>query len=397
MTRRRKPPRGLIGPALAGLAASGAAALPVRAAEPPLAALTVTGPPEIVFSAKEHACDGYDVPDAPTRAFRDPRGEIVLFGLHYQNRALRGASFDVLKLDCRIVLRSAGKADPAAYDDKSWITATWSDDGVKVQALLHHEFQANTHPGRCRLKEYLACWYNTVLAVSSKDGGLSFDRPVPPQVVASAPFPQDVGQGRHRGFFNPSNIVSDGVFHYFFAATTGWEGQPNGACLFRTSEIADPGSWRAWDGEAYSVRFADPYRTKAKPARACLPVAPFPAPVGGIVRHRPTGAWLAVFQASADGGRFPEPGLYASSSRDLLTWDKPRLVLAGRTLYDDPCGAKAPLIAYPSLIDREAKGRNFDDVGDAAELYFAVLKVEGCSLTSDRDLVRRKVAIKVWP
>jgi hypothetical protein len=216
-------------------------------------------------------------------------------------------------------------------------------------------------------------------------------------VVASAPFPQDVGQGRHRGFFNPSNIVSDGVFHYFFAATTGWEGQPNGACLFRTSEIADPGSWRAWDGEAYAVRFSDPYRSKAKPARACLPVAPFPAPVGAIVRHRPTGAWIAVFQASADAARFPEPGFYATSSRDLLTWDKPRLVLAGRTLYDDPCGAKAPLVAYPSLIDREAKGRNFDDVGDAAELYFAVLKVEGCAVTSDRDLVRRKVAIKVWP
>src|SRR5829696_8814483 len=43
------------------------------------------------------------------------------------------------------------------------------------------------------------------------------------------------------------------------------------------------------------------------------------------------------------------------------------------------------------------QGRNFDDVGDAAELYFATLRIEGCTVTSDRNLVRRKVAIKVWP
>jgi hypothetical protein len=92
------------------------------AAEPPLAALTLVGPPEVVFASTKDACDGHDVPDAPVRAFRDAKGTVVLFGMHYQNRALRGESFDKLKLDCRIVLASSGKADPAAYDDKSWIT-----------------------------------------------------------------------------------------------------------------------------------------------------------------------------------------------------------------------------------------------------------------------------------
>jgi hypothetical protein len=209
--------------------------------------------------------------------------------------------------------------------------------------------------------------------------------------------PAGVGQGRHRGFFNPSNIFSDGTFRYFFGATTGWDGQPHGACLFRTSTVADPSSWRAWDGKAFSVRFADPYRSREKPAHVCHPVEPFPAPVGAVVRHRRSGAWIAVFQASADGARFPEPGFYVSASRDLFTWDKPRLLIADKTLYDNPCGAGGRLIAYPSLIDREAEGRNFDNVGDGAELYYSVLKVEGCAVTSERRLVRRKVAIKVWP
>ena len=103
-----------------------------------------------------------------------------------------------------------------------------------------------------------------------------------------------------------------------------------------------------------------------------------------------------MFQAKADGRAFGQPGFYVTSSRDLLTWDTPRLILAGKTLYDDHCGAGS-LISYPSLLDGGSKARNFDDVGDAAELYFATLKVEGCAVTSDRDLLRRRVAIKVLP
>jgi hypothetical protein len=130
------------------------------AAAPPLAAVTVIGPPEVVFAAPKDACDGHDAPDAPARAFRDAKGEVVLFATHYRNRALRGKGLDQLKLDCRVVLEASGREDPAAYDDKSWITATWTDDGVRVEALVHHEYQANHHPGRCKAGNYMACWYS---------------------------------------------------------------------------------------------------------------------------------------------------------------------------------------------------------------------------------------------
>ena len=367
----------------------------LAAAEPPLAAVTLVGAPEIVFTPKRDSCSGNDVPDVPARAFRDARGELVLFAMHTENRALRGPAFDKLKLDCSSPLPSHDEADPAAFDDASWIAATWTTDGQRIAALVHHEYQAHSHPGRCSHKQYLACWYNTVVAVSSSDGGRRFARPTPPQVVAAAPFRQDVGQGRHRGFFNPSNIVADGQNHYFLAGTTGWEAQDSGACLFRSADPFDPASWRGYDGQGFTARFPDPYRTK--PGRpTCKVVSPFPGPVGSVVRHRGTGAWIAVFQASA-GGQFPEPGFYTTSSRDLLAWDKPRLLLAGGTLYDDACTSGGRLISYPSLIDPAASGRNFDDVGDAADLYFSDLKVEGCQVTSARDLVRRRVAIKVWP
>ena len=366
------------------------------AAEPPLVAVTIVGPAEIVFTPARDACDGNDVPDVPARAFRDAGGEIVLFALHSENRAFHGPDFGRLKLACAPPLPSRGDADPAAYDDVSWIAATWTENGRDVAALVHHEYQANTHPGRCPAKVYLACWYNSVVAVASQDGSVSFTRPAPPQVVAAAPFRQEVGQGRHRGFFNPSNIVADGAARYMMAATTGWDGQDSGVCLFRTTNPADPTTWRAYDGQTFATRFLDPYRVK--PGRpTCRVIAPFPSPVGSISRHRASGAWIAVFQAKANGRDFSEPGFYTTSSRDLVTWDKPRLILAGATLYDDPCQSGGRLIAYPSLIDRDAKGRNFDDVGDNADLYFASLKVTGCEVTSERDLVRRRVAIKVWP
>ncbi|TXN22492.1 hypothetical protein, partial [Methylobacterium sp. WL9] len=336
------------------------------AGEPPLSALTLVGPPIPVFVAARDACDGADVPDAPARAFRDATGAVALFGLHYRNRALRGPDLDHLKIDCRVVLESGENPDPAAYDDRSWITATWTEDGKTVAALLHHEYQADKHPGRCRSKVYMECWYNTVLGASSTDGGLTFTRKTPPAVVAGPPFRQEVDQGRHRGFFNPSNIFADGRYRYVFASTTGWDrqaaqtgsDQPHGVCLFRTETPADPSSWRAWTGTGFTAAFPDPYRPGPKRTDTCKPIAPFPAPVGSVVRHRASGAFIAVFMAKTGDG-FSKSGFYWTTSRDLLSWDVPRLLLAGATLYDDPCGAAGGLIAYPALLDPAARGRNF--------------------------------------
>src|SRR5215216_3237260 len=247
------------------------------AAEPPLVALTLVGPREVVFASTKDACDGHDVPDAPVRAFRDAKGGIVLFGMHYQNRAMRGESFDKLKLDCRVVLASLGKADPAAYDDKSWITATWTEDGTRVEALLHHEYQANHHSGQCKAKEYLACWYNTVLAVASTDGGASFPRPKTPQVVAGAPLPQDVGQGRHRGFFNPHRTSSP----MGRSATcsrrrpAGTVSQAAPACSARRTS---PTRRRGAPGTAMASRCATAIRTAARRSRLAPATRSSPSP-----------------------------------------------------------------------------------------------------------------------
>ena len=352
----------------------------------------IDGPASVVFLAPRDSCDGDDVPDAPARAFRQRDGGVTVFGLHTKNRRLVGPDLDHLKIDCVPALVSHANPDPAAYDDESWITATWTTDGRVVDGLIHHEYQGSEHKGRCAFPDYMRCWFNTVLAARSVDGGASFAK-LPHPVVASAPFRQEIGQGRHRGFFNPSNIVSDGRFTYFLASTTGWDGQPGGVCLFRTATPGEPRSWSAYDGAAFSVRFADPYRSGASPSRPCAPIGPFPAPVGAVVRSRRSGQWLAVFQAKADDKFFPVSGFYAAASRDLLAWSDPHLLLPGPTLYDDPCRSGGQLIAYPSILDGNDPSPNFDRSGPRPELFYATLAVEGCSVTSRRSLLRRPVTI----
>lgn len=346
--------------------------------------------PEIMFDSAQKHCDENDMPDVNARAFRDQSGEIVMFALYDSNHALRGKSFDTLAIDCHSSLTSRFDPDPAHYDDRNFLTATWTKDGRTVVGLVHHEYHADQH-GRCRVKSDLGCWYNSVLAYLSTDSGENFMR-AKPLVVASAPFPQNVGQGSHRGFFNPSNIFSDGTFEYFFAATTGWDGQNFGACLFRSSTPEDSSSWRAYDGRDFTVHYDDPYKKPFTPPMSCAPLSPFVFPVGAVVRERNTGLWLAVFQASHNADVFPVDGFYYAEAEDLQHWSEPRLLLAGPTLYSNPCDAGSTIIAYPSLIDPTAKGRNFDDVGSSPYLYYAIIDVANCE-TGARRLVRQRLSI----
>ena len=52
-------------------------------------------------------------------------------------------------------------------------------------------------------------------------------------------------------------------------------------------------------------------------------------------------------------------------------------------------------MAYPSLLDPAATGRNFDDAGPTADLFFAKLRVAGCDITGDRVMLGQTVSLGV--
>ena len=350
--------------------------------------LAFAGDPKVVYDPLVNACTKIDTPDMNARAFRDASGTITMFALHFVNRPLRGPSLDRLKSDCHVSLDSPLDPDPAHFADRFYLAATWTRDGRDVSALVHEEYHADQHK-RCAFATDLACWYNTILAFRSTDGGESFAK-ASPTVVAAAPFKQDVEQGRHRGFFEPSNMFSDGRYVYVFVSTTGWTGQAAGSCLLRTSDPRDPSLWRAYDGNGFTIRYADPYKHSLDP-KPCQVIQPFAYAVGSVVRHEPSKRWLAIFQAV--GGQFPVEGFYTSTSRDLIHWEPPRLLVAGRTLFGDWCKAgDTMLINYPSLLDPASKSRNFDTIGDHPLLFYTSMHARDCQ-TDARVLLRQPVDV----
>jgi hypothetical protein len=360
--------------------------------------VSLQGKPELVYDPKRDACTPNDIPDVNARAFRVADGSVMLTALHFVNRALRGRDLDHLKIDCDVVLNSQQSPDPAAYDGRRFITSIWTSDGMNIAALVHNEYHADHFAGRCAHGDDLPCWYNTILSFRSEDAGRSFTKSAP-LVVAAAPFRQEVEQGRHRGFFNPSNIFADGTHKYALISTTGWNGQGYGACLFRNDNPLNSAGWRAYDGKDFSVRYDDPYAAKSAAPRACAPIAPFGFPVGAVVRHRASGTFIAIWDAPKNEPDLPANGFYISTSRNLLDWSAPLLLLAGRTMMSGACapdgsGRDGSVIAYPSILDSKAEGRNFDNVGDEAWLYYAAIKAEGCTPGANRVLLRQKINIE---
>jgi hypothetical protein len=392
--------------AAAFLAIAGPAAQ-ASAEPPPQVTAVIAGSPETVFDWSHDACAPDDFPDAPARAFRNADGQVRLIATHHVNRAMVGPTLGRVRPDCRVVFEAGHRDDPAAYGDRSWLTALHTRDGETVHALVHSEYHGWRRPQRCPPDRWHeACWYNTITWAVSRDGGRSFTQPPPAErLVAALPYRPDPEAGQRMGLFNPTNIVPhDGHFYAMVLAFPYGE-QQRGYCLIRTEDPGDPDSWRAWDGEGFTVRFADPHRDNiADPAaHVCRPVAPgrLTSMVGSLTRHRPSGVFLAIV-----GGRKPpapgaEPvaGVFVVASRDLITWSHPTLIWRVPVWQAGvACGSDRYSIGYPALLDPSSPSRTFGDTGSDAYVYFTRFNfAEDCTIGGDRDLVRVPVRIVVDP
>jgi hypothetical protein len=299
-----------------------------------------------------------------------------------------GDSLETIRHTCHSSLLSRESSDPSVYSGFRFIVSIWTDDGQHVSALVHNEFHAE-HFDLCSFKASTACWYNTIVAASSADAGWSFQLASPPLVVAGVAFTQDVEQGRHRGFFSPSNIVKSNQYFYMLADTTGGPGQAGGLCLFRTTNVFDPTSWRGYDGQGFGAATIDAYRQSPSLYRPCKPVDHL-ATIGSISLHRPTGRFLAVFQGP--DAAHPNGQIAYSWSDDLIHWETPRNLLDVPDMSSRNCNDRIRY-GYPSILDPDSPGRNFDTIGDEPFLFLTRFHVSDCRLPPDRDLVRIRLKI----
>ena len=360
--------------ALAG--ATLACMMPVGADAQPTVTARVSGPPQMVYDSRTQGCDAHDIPDAIARAFRDDRNMVHLVDTNAVNRAMVGPTLDTVKQDCAHVLyRSLEDPDPSHFADRNWLTSFFSIDGRRVVSLVHTEYDPWTLPSgnRCPFKgtrEQVNCWWTSVNYAVSNDGGYSFTMPPAGQsLVAAAPY---VWNAQNRegpmGYRGPTNILQVGTFYYAMINTFKFPGQTYGPCLIRTTNLLDPKSWRAWDGNGFSVQFIDPYVQRGLPPEQHTCKSVMAGEVNTLAIDVTSGRYVSMLEAP-DHRYGGEPGTYMAASTDLIHWSRPTLVVTeAAMLASEPRGHWTD--GYSSILDPLSTDRNFATVTANPYLYY---------------------------
>jgi hypothetical protein len=202
----------------------------------------------------------------------------------------------------------------------------------------------------------------------------------PHNLVAEVPYKYQIDYGP-AGYSVDTNIIP--LNGWYYAVATSWTWPPNctgqtgphrcltsGGAPIRTQDVFDPSSWRGWNGSDFSVTFVDPYLGKvSRPQEHVYTAVPYMQFVNGIYVYQVNGQHVVV--ATLWDGWDEElgpPGLYLSSSTDLINWTTPTLVVRLQDLLD-PSTANFTF-AYFSLIDPNAPDLNFAMVGNNPYLYY---------------------------
>ncbi len=364
--------------------------------------IETTGPTETVFSWASDKCSVDQIPDSPARAFRSDDGLVRVMAAHYTNQFLVGKSLETISGTCRISYSGKMNSDPEAFDARIWLQTFFTEDGKTIYALGSSDYHGNWF-GRCTASnsENSGCWRSAItLAISSDSGNTFQSLPAPNHVIARPPFRfQDDEPGRPPGFFTTSNIVKRGNAYFSLIYTFGFSNQKAGNCLMRTHQLESAGSWRAWDGENYTISLpntesAGDLRTTV---RECVIVRGLTEPVRSLLWHQQSNQFIATFavrhRVDSAAGKVVRTEFRFTTSIDLITWTPSQLVHSDT--FPKPCPpSSVATVGYPALLDPMSNDRNFGTLGESGYLYFTRYnKGKDCQMNLDRDLVR--IPIKV--
>jgi hypothetical protein len=374
-------------------------------------AVHATGPEVAVFDWTTQKCSSDDIPDQPTRAFRDSTGQVVLINSHHTVRRYTGPTLDSVVHRCPILIGSGKSSDPSRYDNREWLATMYTPNGTNVYAIIHAEYQGWEYgPGYCirpgeLFEDKQKCWYNALTLATSTNGGASFSHTTPPtHYVAGPPYQYAAGIGPI-GFFQPSNIVrgKDGYF-YILVHTEDYGAQPIGSCLLRSNRLDDPRSWRVWDGTGFNRRFRDPYLYAYPPEEGtCAPVSL--SHIGTLSESLTWSTYLKkwVLVGSADNADgVSGPGFYFFTSDDLINWSTAKLLMKAELPWTYRCQDGPEQLRDPSLLDNDSTSRNFETIGQRPFLFFTRFNVQfndngSCYTSLDRDLIRIPVEFSIPP
>jgi hypothetical protein len=163
---------------------------------------------------------------------------------------------------------------------------------------------------------------------------------------------------------------------------------PAGGGPIRTADVFDAASWRGWDGSGFNVEFVDPYLGPVQnPETHVYTAVPYMEFASGLNVYQPANVVVATlwdYFSDALG----EPGMYFTTSTDLVHWTKPELVVTLRQILagENP---KDYLYAYFSLIDPDAPDLSFSVIGEHPYLYYVRLSLTG----QERKVFRQRLTL----
>ncbi len=359
------------------------------------------GPEEVVFNWTTQRCADDDIPDMSARAFKDINGNIQLIDSHYTNRRFIGSSLNTLNHPCEIILNSDLNPDPSQYNDHEWLASTYTLDGQTIYGLVHNEYHGHIYPPSSAPStciDYPSCWYNAITSAVSTDSGLTYTQnSAPNHLIASIPYPYtgNANNGMPYGYFNPSNIIQKDGYYYAFLQVEPYQNvQTWGSCPMRTQNLADPTSWRFWDGTGFNNVPIHPYfASVVNPANhLCQVVSQSNLQKYAnsltynyyLGKYIMTGVWNNLAS--------PGSGFYFSLSSDLINWEPPQFLMSATMPWIASIGSEWQ--GYPVLLE-ETNSMNFEITGQTPYLYYT--KKNPNNLQLDRDLIRRQVTFTVGP
>jgi hypothetical protein len=240
-----------------------------------------SSPPEIAlnFSFPNQPnflrCSDFDFPDNRPRAMIGPDGNVWMWANNsaaYRKRGYKGGFFKFGGTSLNepfaggaclpaFVYLSNDPTDEnetesaASYNNRLWLAEfqVSKNPYYRIDAILHNEFHGESLTD-CMSHDEKDCWYSNNIAGVWDNTVQQFkliyqanNRTTP---VFVSPYRYKPGIGR-QGFGSRTNIIlnpGDG-YYYILVGDNTIPGAPDtGMCLFRTRNVKDPSSWRAWDG-----------------------------------------------------------------------------------------------------------------------------------------------------
>ena len=101
-----------------------------------------TGPEVFVYDWSVNKCGDYDIPDEPSRAFKDSTGKSQLWNQQPTNH--RWIADTTLASPythpCAVIMSSSSSCTAGNYNYREWLASPWTPDGTNIYALVHNEY-----------------------------------------------------------------------------------------------------------------------------------------------------------------------------------------------------------------------------------------------------------------